>query len=44
VVVFCEHGLLSQEGTSLPAEGKLHFEWLTHTSSVDASVALRHAC
>jgi len=44
VVVFCEHGLLSQEGTPLPAEGKLHYEWLTHTSSVDASVALRHAC
>jgi hypothetical protein len=42
-MVFCENGLLSQQGISLPAEGKLHYEWLTHTISVEASVALRHA-
>jgi hypothetical protein len=43
VVVFCENALLSQHSISLPAEGKLHYEWFTHTISVEAAVALRHA-
>jgi hypothetical protein len=43
VVVFCENGLLSQQSISLPAEGKLRYEWFTHTISVEAAVALLHA-